>query len=456
MEENKNLEVLQENCDNSKQLNLTKKSKKSKILIALLTSFCLIIVFLGGFFTRYFTENKSARLLNEILNIIEKHSIVSENFTSENIADLVVNGTIAPYDDYAQYFSPEEYRTEENNGKGNYNGHGLYVYVADNVIFKTLINSPSYNAGLRKGDRLISGKIEGEQDYSTFIIGDNVNAGDITVTEFFKKTTLNTKVYVKAEQNGVVKEFNFTAKSYKQSYVEYYDNEIMAYYFAEDGNLSLTQYSTDKMSILDKDTAYILLSSFEGDAANQLGGVLRLMKERNKTKLVFDLRDNGGGYMATLCDVAGYLVKGGNQKNPVIAIAKGKSVNESYRVSSKKNVEIEKICVIANQNTASASECLLSAMLYYSDSAKEPFTIDNLILTKNTSRNNFSTYGKGIMQQTFKLFSGGALKLTTAKIYQPDGTTCIHGVGIEQSNTQNCVEDSFALSRATQILGYTT
>ena len=56
------------------------------------------------------------------------------------------------------------------------------------------------------------------------------------------------------------------------------------------------------------------------------------------------------------------------------------------------------------------------------------------------------------MQQSFNLFSGGALKLTTAKIYQPDGLTCIHGVGIEQNIQQNCVEDNYVLTRATQIL----
>ena len=426
------------------------KSKKSKILIALLTSFCLVAVFLGGFFTRYFTENKSARLLNEILNLIENHSVLTEDLKPETIADLVVNGTVAPFDDYAEYYSPEEYAIKLNEGKGNYNGHGLYVYVADNVIYKSLFNSPSYNSGLRKGDRLISGKIDGEDNYSTFTVGENI--GDISIGDFFAKVTLNKKIYLMAEQNGQIKEFSFITKTYKQSYVEYFDNQIFAYFYSEDSNLKLTQKMDNKMNFLDSSTAYISLSSFEGDAANQLGELLNLMKSRNKSKLIFDLRDNGGGYMTTLCDVGAYLIKGGQEKNPIIAISKGKSINETYRISEKKNIELDKICVIANENTASASECLLGAMLYYKDSATEQFTKSNLILTKNTKRNNFSTFGKGIMQQTFSLFSGGALKLTTAKIYQPDGVTCIHGVGIEQDITKNCVENSLALNRAKEIL----
>ncbi len=430
--------------------NQKQKSKKSSILIALLTSFCLVAVFLGGFFTRYFTENKSARLLNEILNLIENHSVIEGELNPQTIADLVVNGTIAPYDDYAEYYSPEEYSNIQNEGKGNYNGHGLSVYIADNVIYKTYGNSPSYNAGLRKGDRLISGKIEGEQNYSVFTIGEIF--GDITIQDFFSKIKPGTKIYLLAEQQGSIKEFSFTAKTYKQSYVEYYDNQIFAYFYSEDFNLQLTQIANNQMNFLDDSTAYISLSSFEGDVANQLGESLNLMKSRNKTKLILDLRDNGGGYMTTLCDVGSYLIKGGEQKNPIIAISKGKSINQTYRISNKKLVELDKICVLANENTASASECLLGAMLYYGDTAFEKFTKNNLILTKNTQRDNYSTFGKGIMQQTFTLFSGGALKLTTAKIYQPDGVTCIHGRGIEQDNINNCVENSNALIRATEIL----
>ena len=52
------------------------------------------------------------------------------------------------------------------------------------------------------------------------------------------------------------------------------------------------------------------------------------------------------------------------------------------------------------------------------------------IILEQSKEGVAKTYGKGIMQTTYKLISGGALKLTTAKIYWPDKTTSIHGVGV--------------------------
>ena len=57
------------------------------------------------------------------------------------------------------------------------------------------------------------------------------------------------------------------------------------------------------------------------------------------------------------------------------------------------------------------------------------------------------------MQTTYPLLSGGALKLTTARIYWPDKKTCIHGTGVVQTNPLNQVTDENAIARAIEILG---
>ena len=56
------------------------------------------------------------------------------------------------------------------------------------------------------------------------------------------------------------------------------------------------------------------------------------------------------------------------------------------------------------------------------------------------------------MQTTYKLLSGGALKLTTARIYQPDEKTCIHDKGIVQEKVKNQITSQNAISRAVEIL----
>ena len=86
------------------------------------------------------------------------------------------------------------------------------------------------------------------------------------------------------------------------------------------------------------------------------------------------------------------------------------------------------VYVAANVNSASASEALIGAMYSYGT-----VSYADIYLTK-LGENTARTYGKGIMQTTFTNIGGGAVKLTTAQIYWPNGT-CIHGVGITENDS---------------------
>ena len=91
-------------------------------------------------------------------------------------------------------------------------------------------------------------------------------------------------------------------------------------------------------------------------------------------------------------------------------------------------------------------------MLYYGASERKGnFGYQNLFITYNENRQNYTTYGKGIMQTIYPLLEGGALRLTTAYIYWPDNSTCIHSKGIE-TIAQNRVSDINAISSANQYL----
>ena len=103
---------------------------------------------------------------------------------------------------------------------------------------------------------------------------------------------------------------------------------------------------------------------------------------------------------------------------------------------------------MANGRTASASECLIGALASYN----EIFNLNKLVIDK-TYNGVETTFGKGIMQTTYTLLSGGALKLTTAKVLWPNGE-CIHDKGISPLNTaENVVTQENALSRAIAVLG---
>ena len=103
--------------------------------------------------------------------------------------------------------------------------------------------------------------------------------------------------------------------------------------------------------------------------------------------------------------------------------------------------------MLADGNTASASECLIGAMAYY----KKAFTLDNLVITEHDGK--YTTYGKGIMQTTYRNFvTGEGIKLTTDYIFQPDETTTIHGVGFIATEGNGVINESLSVPRALEIL----
>ena len=125
--------------------------------------------------------------------------------------------------------------------------------------------------------------------------------------------------------------------------------------------------------------------------------------------------------------------------------------------TSKNNFRawLKEISVIADSNTASASECLIGALMDYGGAnfGGALFSSNMLVLTDFIeSRGYYSTYGKGIMQTTYQLASGGAFTLTTAEIFWPRTRVCVQDVGIKTNNPKNQVDDEFAIARAVEIL----
>lgn len=138
------------------------------------------------------------------------------------------------------------------------------------------------------------------------------------------------------------------------------------------------------------------------------------------------------------------------KKGDLLVNAKLKNGATNFNLEKKgDNDYINQTVVLANKNTASASEALIGAMQFYGAGG---FNLDKLVCEYNGNRKDYSTFGKGIMQTTYSLSTGGAIKMTTAKIYWPDQETCIHDVGITPKNEKNCVNEGMALTRAIEIL----
>ncbi len=444
---NKDDDVKQEDFDNIVKES-EKKPKKPVVkkvfsVVALFLSF--VLTFIGGYFSRYLFDSKEINKTHDLVRIIEKFGyVLDENgnpreLTETDYARALADGLL---DQYSRYYTKAEYQQMNSEKSGNRTGFGVSIYSEASqlpIIISVVGNSPAEKAGFKDGDIVNSATIEGQETVNF------TNAKELN--DFFLACSSQVKVKFKVSRGATLLTLEMQKAFYKASYITYYDSQRKM--SLDDDNLipQPTEYPQDKMN-LPSDTALIKISNFEGGVATQLSVALSYMQEKGRTKLILDLRDNGGGFMTALCDVAKQLIYNGGKKT-LISYAKGKTASESFYMKSEKNNSfITKISVLANDGTASASECLIGAMAHYG----ERFSLDNLVVEKN-QEGVAKTYGKGIMQTTYLLIDGSAIKLTTARVFWPDKTTSIHDKGILPTLTENATErGESAIERAVAIL----
>lgn len=473
----------------SKSRSLDGPSKR-KIFVTLGLILLILTSFFGGYFTQFALRGNGEKVVGDIIHIMDQVGYVydAENdvyvkIEGDKIAKLIAGNFL---DGYSTYYTKEEYAEVQKNNKGDYCGFGVSIITdktkwensGTNVLYAVALNSPAYKAGMLAGDKIVGVTIEGGA-YVDITCGKELNDCLSAIEE-------NTNVTFSIDRGGVTPTQVTCAKEkYVACYVIYEDSEVSAYFSPQPTDKMVTWQDalnvievTDKQNpVYTQDIGYIKLTAFEGDAALQFGAAIEYMVSRGRTKLILDLCDNGGGSMTILEDVASYLVYNKDKPNTQIAWATEKldatdetGYFDGYRSTAlfakinNTKEEIVEISVMANQNTASASECLIGALISYAD--KEPkegeeiipnngeaFYTNNLIVVDDDGDGQYRTFGKGIMQTTYKLNSGGAIKLTTAKILWPDKETCIHKKGIYPSNTLNGVDtQELALARAIAVL----
>ncbi len=421
-----------------------KKSKAKKVIIRISIFLSIVLAFLGGFFARYLVTPKEANIATEIIGYIENYGCSFDNngnpinLNEKDYANALIAGL---NDDYARYYTKEEYDKIKNQQVGNYSGFGITIDVSGEypIIIDIVGNSPAERAGLKIGDKLISATSNG--------VTAQFNSDDIG--EFLGSINNGGVVDFVIERNGQTQYPSVTKSNYTATYVKYFDSDGQIIFDYENG--STTKIEENKIDV-DSDTALIEIDSFEGDVAYELGKAMDYMVRNGKTKLILDLRDNGGGYMDDLLAVSRHLIYIEGQTKTLIAYAQGRNKGESfYMYGAIERKSITDVVVLANEGTASASECLIGAMLNHGENDGKNFTKAKLVLEKNGD-GVARTYGKGIMQTTFLLSNGGAFKLTTARILWPDKTTCIHGTGIRTVPENEVNAGGDAIIRAREIL----
>ncbi len=474
--------------------NLTKYNERMKgpgkvrIFTSIGLALLIILSFFSGYFTHYAIKGKNVQVISEVVEIMDKVGFVYDpvldkyvKLEGDKVAQLIAGNFL---DGYSAYYTKEEYEKILQENTGKYVGIGVSFSATElansNQIVKVSVNSPAYNAGIKDGDKIQKVRLsveEGKPENQYTLIANGKQLSD-----FMQMVEKDQALDLVVDRAGdELTFFSVHKTTYYMSYVTYRDSEQFAYFSPrQNQSASDMQSAYESIKVNDDeagdssfgdDVALVTLSAFEGDAGHQIGAILKYMVERGRTSLILDLCGNGGGDMKVLTEVASYLIYNKGEDNYKIVSANekldgdGVETEEAYRVSNfsveknKFNTGVKRITVMADKNTASASECLIGAMIHYAKSedveqSEQIFSHDNLVIVGHIADEEmvYRTYGKGIMQTTYRLQSGGALKLTTAKITWPDEKTCIHKVGIKPTSEENKADSSAdALLRALEI-----
>ena len=290
-------------------------------------------------------------------------------------------------DPYSVYYTKDEVESLKQSSEGEYVGLGISVTQNNETkvitVTKVYDDSPAKDAGIESGDTIYS-------------INDNVLT-DETLDELL--------VDIKGEEG---KEVKMQLKRGKETI---------------DADMKLREVLIDVVSyeMLEDNIGYIIIDQFTGTSTEQVEEAINDLKSQGMERIIVDLRDNPGGQLECIQAILNYFLP----KDKLLLYSETKDgEQERYYTENDGLITDMPLCVLVNENSASASEVFAGVVKCY-DRGK-------LVGTK--------TFGKGIMQSTFGLSDGTAIKLTIGKYYLPDDSN-IHGIGIEPDYEVKLPED---------------
>ena len=374
------------------------KKRITKIVIAVLAVVCLA----EGFFLyrAYWGAGDTMRIVQKIRNIERAiQTYYKGDIDEDQLEDYTYKGLVAGLgDQYSDYYSEEEYKELTESTEGVYSGVGITMTKDSDSgeikVVNTLKGSPADGSGLKEGDVLT--KIGDEN------VGTDADLNDVVSKVKGKE---GTKVTLTFKRGDDTKEYTFTRKSVENPTVE--------------------------TRMLQGNIGYLSISEFDEITVEQFEDGLKDLQDQGAESLIIDLRDNPGGLLSAVVDIADDV------------LPKGRIVYTEDKNGKKKYYDAEDelnmpLCVLVNGNSASASEILAGAI--------KDRDAGTLVGEK--------TFGKGIVQGFYGLGDDSYVKLTYASYYTPDGHN-IHKKGIQPDVKVEDDEDTEAdeqLQRAVEVL----
>ena len=345
------------------------------LLAAALLYFVFMVIPAGGSPAKPDTV-QTIRKAKEIERLIGKHYLGEINEKTQT--DMMFVGQVAGLgDQYSRYYTKEAYEELRNRRQGEYTGIGInFMQRAEDgamVVVSVSEGSPAEKAGLKPDDIML--QVAGQD-----------TAG------------MTTSDLISLIQENTGKEIEIAVRRGQE--------ETPVILHVTPGSVE-TITVTGKM-LDDKKTGLITISQFARITVEQYQKTYKELQDQGMKQMILDLRGNGGGLVESACDIAKMLLPEGT-----IVYEEDKNGNKKYHNNDQASGFTLPLAVLVDEGTASAAEILTGAI--------QDYETGTIVGTQ--------TFGKGIVQNIYRLSDGSVIQLTVTHYYTPKGND-IHEKGI--------------------------
>ena len=305
----------------------------------------------------------------DVLSYAEKYYV--DDVDTPKMVESAINGMLSTLDPHSIYIPVSQLPRVNEDFQGSFEGIGVeYAVINDTLMVVTPIaGGPSEMLGILAGDKIVR-------------INDSSAVG-IKQEDVPKKlrgpkgTHVKVAIHRPGEKNLI--DFDITRDK-------------------------IPLYSVDVSYMINNDIGYVSVNRFSATTYNEFVDGITKLKNQGMTKLVIDLRNNGGGLMDQAVRMVDELLPDAGKKI-VYTKARRPEFCEEYTSRGQGKFANIPIIILVNAGSASASEIVSGAVQDW----------DRGLIVGET------TFGKGLVQRQFDLADKSAFRLTIARYYTPSG-----------------------------------
>lgn len=294
-----------------------------------------------------------------------------DSVDQNKIAEDAINGILEKLDPHSSYTNAEETKKLNEPLEGNFEGVGISYNILEDtvVVVQTVSKGPCEKAGIIAGDRVVT-------------VDDSTIAG------------------VKISRDAVMKLLRGPKDTKVKLGIKRTGNRDLIYFTIKRDKIPVNTLGASYM--IAPGIGYIQLDRFGATSGDEVKEAIKNLKKEGMKSLIFDLENNGGGYLGAASDIANQFLSRGD----LVVYTEGRAApKQVFRAEGGGLFQEGNLVILVNENTASAAEIVSGAIQDHDRGT---------IIGRRT-------FGKGLVQRPIDLPDGSMIRLTVSHYFTPSG-----------------------------------